>query len=101
MWPVTVYSAIWPREEAERRVEHRHVDKLRPRRSGVRWNSALDTAKAAVMPPIVSHSAKPARVGPLSSWPVIDMMPDIACNLPSKAAVPRSGPFWPKPDTAQ
>jgi hypothetical protein len=40
----------------------------------------------------VSHSAKPARVGPMSSWPVIDMIPDIACILPSKAAVCRSGP---------
>jgi hypothetical protein len=53
------------------------------------------------MPPIVSHSAKPARVGPISSWPVIDMIPDMACILPSKAAVSRSGLLCPKPDTAQ
>ena len=53
------------------------------------------------MPPIVSQIAKPARIGPPAGSPVIDMMPDIACSLPSKAAVVRSGPVWPKPDTAQ
>ena len=87
-------------DKRQRRVEHRDIDEL-PLAGVAALESALATAKAAVMPPIVSHSAKPARVGPLSSCPVIDMIPDIACNLPSKAAVPRSGPFWPKPETAQ
>ena len=31
-----------------------------------------------VMPVSVSHTAKPARTGPVSSCPVMDMMPDIA-----------------------
>jgi hypothetical protein len=53
------------------------------------------------MPPIVSQIAKPARVGPCSASPVIDMIPDIACSFPSKAAVVFSGPVWPKPETAQ
>jgi hypothetical protein len=49
----------------------------------VRWNSALDTPKAAVAPDRTSQTAKPARVGPVSAWPVIDMMPDSAWILPS------------------
>ena len=53
------------------------------------------------MPPIVSQMANPARVGPCAGSPVIDMIPDIAWSLPSKAAVVRSGPVWPKPETAQ
>ncbi|MGY4486069.1 hypothetical protein ACVWWR_005260 [Bradyrhizobium sp. LM3.2] len=48
-----------------------------------RWYSALDTPKAAVAPESTSHTAKPARVGPVSGWPVIAMMPDSACILPS------------------
>ena len=28
MWPATVYSATWPRQKRQRRVEHRHVDEL-------------------------------------------------------------------------
>ena len=100
MWPVTVYSATWPEMKLSAASSIATSTNC-PAPVCVRWNSALDTAKAAVIAPIVSHSAKPARVGPLSSCPVIDMMPDIACNLPSKAAVPRSGPFWPKPETAQ
>ena len=35
------------------------------------------------MPAIASHTAKPARVGPVSGWPVTDMMPLIAWILPS------------------
>ena len=53
------------------------------------------------MPPIVSQIANPARVGPRSGSPVMDMIPDIAWSLPSKAAVVRSGPVRPKPKTAQ
>ena len=53
------------------------------------------------MPPIVSQMAKPARMGPPAGSPVIDMIPDIAWSLPSKAAVVRSGPVWPNPETAQ
>ncbi len=49
----------------------------------VRWNSADETANAAVMPDSTSHTAKPARVGPISLWPVSDMMPDSAWILPS------------------
>ncbi len=49
----------------------------------VRWNSALDTPNAAVAPDSTSQTAKPARVGPVSAWPVIDMMPDSAWILPS------------------
>ena len=67
----------------------------------MRWYSALETASAAVIPPIVSQIANPARVGPRSGSPVMDMIPDIAWSLPSKAAVVRSGPVRPKPDTAQ
>ena len=62
---------------------------------------ALDTASAAVMPPIVSQMANPARIGPPAGSPVIDMIPDMACSLPSKAAVVFSGPVWPNPETAQ
>ncbi len=53
------------------------------------------------MPPMVSQRAKPARVGPAAGSPVIDMIPDIACSLPSNAAVVRSGPVRPNPDTPQ
>jgi len=48
-----------------------------------RWYSALDTPNAAVAPESTSQTAKPARVGPVSGWPVIAMMPDSACILPS------------------
>ena len=72
-----------------------------PRPVGVRWKSALATASAAVIPPMVSQMAKPARVGPWAGSPVIDMMPDMAWSFPSKAAVVRSGPVRPKPETAQ
>ena len=47
------------------------------------------------------ESGGAARIGPPAGSPVIDMIPDIACSLPSKAAVVRSGPVWPNPDTAQ
>ena len=53
------------------------------------------------MPPMVSQSAKPARVGPEAGSPVMDMIPDIAWSLPSKAAVAFSGPVRPKPETPQ
>jgi len=87
------------RQKAQRRVEHRHVDEL-PEAGVAALEESARTANALVMPLIVSQRAKPARVGPLSAWPVIDMMPDIACSLPSKAAV-RVGPVWPNPDIAQ
>ena len=54
-----------------------------PRPVCVRWYSALDTANAAVMPPMASQMAKPARIGPSPGWPVTDMMPLIAWILPS------------------
>ena len=50
---------------------------------------------------MVSQMAKPARVGPASGVPVIDMIPDIAWSLPSNAAVVASGPLRPKPETPQ
>ena len=56
---------------------------------------------AAVAPDMTSAPAKPTRVGPLFSKPVIDIRPDIAWIMPSNAAVLASGPTWPKPDTAQ
>ena len=49
----------------------------------VRWNSALETPNAAVAPDSTSHTAKPARVGPVSSWPVSAMMPLKAWIFPS------------------
>ena len=49
----------------------------------LRWKSALATAKAAVMPPMASQTAKPALTGPVSAWPVTDMMPEVAWILPS------------------
>jgi hypothetical protein len=49
----------------------------------LRWNSALDTPKAAVAPDSTSQTAKPARVGPVSSCPVMAMIPLIAWILPS------------------
>ena len=67
----------------------------------VRWNSAEATPSAAVAPDITSAPAKPTRVGPFVGKPVIDIRPDIAWIMPSNAAVSRSGPTWPKPDTAQ
>ena len=67
----------------------------------VRWYNAEATPKAAVAPDITSAPAKPTRVGPLASKPVIDIRPDIAWIMPSNAAVARSGPTWPKPETAQ
>ena len=53
----------------------------------VRWNSAEATPNAAVAPDITSAPAKPTRVGPLVSKPVIDIRPDIAWIMPSNAAV--------------
>jgi hypothetical protein len=50
---------------------------------------------------MTSAPAKPTRVGPLVGKPVIDIRPDIAWIMPSNAAVSRSGPTWPKPETAQ
>jgi len=47
---------------------------------------------AAVAPDITSAPAKPTRVGPFDSKPVIDINPDIAWIMPSKAAVARCGP---------
>ena len=50
------------------------------------WAGTLSLAvstKAAVAPDRTSQTAKPARVGPVSAWPVIDMMPDSAWILPS------------------
>ena len=38
--------------------------------------------------------------GRWSSW-TIDIRPDIAWIMPSKAAVLAAGPTWPKPETAQ
>ncbi len=35
------------------------------------------------MPDSTSHTAKPARVGPISLWPVSDITPDSAWILPS------------------
>ena len=49
----------------------------------VRWYNADETANAAVMPDSTSHTAKPARVGPISGCPVIDIMPDSAWIFPS------------------
>ena len=55
---------------------------------------------APVKPDITSAPAKPTRVGPFEGKPVIDISPDIAWIMPSKAAVALSGPTWPKPEIA-
>ena len=98
--PATVYSETGPGRKASA-ASSMATSTSCPRPVCVRWKSALATASAAVRPPIVSQMANPARVGPWAGSPVIDMIPDIAWSLPSKAAVVRSGPVWPKPETAQ
>ena len=69
-------------QERQARLQHRNVYELAVPVC-VRWNKAEDTANAAVDPDSTSHTANPARVGPISGWPVIAMMPDIAWILPS------------------
>ena len=49
-------------EEGQVKFQHRHVELLAAPGMG-RWNSAEDTAKAAVMPESWSQMAKPARSG--------------------------------------
>ena len=98
--PATVYSETGPGMKASA-ASSMATSTSCPRPVCVRWKSALATARAAVTPPMVSQIANPARVGPLAGSPVIDMIPDIACSLPSKAAVVFSGPVRPKPETPQ
>ena len=70
------------RHEGHRRIEHRDVDELAL--AGVRaLEQRARDAECQVMPPIASQTAKPARVGPRSLLPVIDIRPLIAWILPS------------------
>ena len=51
-------------------------------------------------PAVISPTEVPTRVGLPPGQPVTLMMPPIACTTMSYAALPASGPVWPKPDAA-
>ena len=71
-----------PGQERQRRLQHRDVDQLAPAGMGALEQRAGD-GEGRRHAGKTSQTAKPARVGPVSAWPVIDMMPDIAWILPS------------------
>ena len=58
-------------------------------------------AKAAFMPPTVSHTGNPQRSGLSRSSPLTAMTPLRPWMIWSYAGLKASGPVWPNPEIAQ